>query len=185
MKLTILVFALILIVPTVTNAQIQTRDRRSTETESGSTSETNTMRNRVVGPKVSNHADGQKSRGDSTAEAGTVPQESEQKGSAMWGNAAFVLLPSSADLTNSTKPAQTNSTPQVSNTQEAKKLVQPAPQASPQVRPESENSRIPATARPATPGSPRSRAAPVPLGGVVSEGPASRAWAVPGRAACS
>src|SRR5262249_3296931 len=89
--------------------------------------------------------------GDSTAEAGTVPQESEQKGSAMWGNAAFVLLPSSADLTNSTKPAQTNSTPQVSNTQEAKKLVQPAPQASPQVRPESENSRIPATARPATP----------------------------------
>ena len=150
MKPTILVFALLLAVPTVMNAQTQNRDRRSTGTESASMSESNTMRNRVVGPKVSNHADGQKSQGDSTAETGTLPQKPEPQGDAMWGNAAVILLPSSADRTNSIKPAQTNSTPQVSNTQQEKKLVQPTSQVSPQIRPENANSRTLPTARPAT-----------------------------------
>lgn len=122
MKQSIITAALLLVVPTIVAAQTSTRDRRSTDADQ-SRSDSNVMRTRVVGPKVSNHAEGQKPQTDSASSPLANSQTQEQTAPPTWGNTAFIIRPSSTDRS----PVKTAAAPAptLQSNQQPKKLVQP------------------------------------------------------------
>ena len=83
MKNTVFAITLLTILPTLVSAQTQSRQRLSPESPQN---ESSTVRSRVVGPKVSNHADSTKTRPVGTANV-TPASRTETKPSQMvWGN---------------------------------------------------------------------------------------------------
>lgn len=113
----ILATAILLVVPTIIAAQTPTRDRRSSDTEQSARTESNPMRDRVVGPKSSNHVDAQKA---------TPVRNQEQTSSPTWGNTAFIVRPTSVERTTPPKTVPANSSGAVASQQStAKKLLQP------------------------------------------------------------
>lgn len=144
MKLRIFFTALCLIVPTVIGAQTPTRDRRSNQTEQPAQAEAGAMRTRVIGPKASNHSDGQKSAADATE---PVNQNPDQSSSQTWGNTAFIIRPTSVERPSQAKPTGQTTVPQ-NNAQPAKKLVQPTSLVSATPRPENPTPRPMTSARP-------------------------------------
>lgn len=80
--------ALLLIIPTIVAAQNQTRERRSVDGPQPNRTDSEAARTRVVGPKVSNHAD--KSRAKSTP-------DTKNQSTSTWGNASVIVRPNQAD----------------------------------------------------------------------------------------
>ncbi len=74
----------LLILPTIGSAQTQSRQRLSPETTAPT--ESNTTRNRVVGPKVSNHAENTKPRPVTTSEVTPGPRSEGKPSQFAWGN---------------------------------------------------------------------------------------------------
>lgn len=98
MKQVLLTIALLLIIPTIVAAQMQTRDRRSLDAPQTSRTDTEAMRNRVVGPKSSNHADSQKSRPETT----TKPIQDNAASEVTWGNTSVIVRPQNAQIVSAT-----------------------------------------------------------------------------------
>ena len=141
MKQRILATALLLIVPTIIAAQTQTRDRKSNEGEQSQATDTNSVRNRVVGPKVSNHAGNQTSRTD--PKPGTTP--AQNPGQPTWGNSAFIVRPSSVERP---QPAKSPAPAQSADEQQTvKRLVQPTSLISGPVKSENTSPRAVSSAR--------------------------------------
>src|SRR3954467_6931119 len=88
MKNAAFVITLLTIIPTIGLAQTQSRQRLSPD--STTQSESSTTRNRVVGPKVSNHADNTKTRQTITPDARPVPRSDAKAPQFAWGNTAIV-----------------------------------------------------------------------------------------------
>src|SRR5437899_3486526 len=108
--------ALLLIIPTIVAAQTQTRDRRSTDNPQTSRTESDAVRNRVVGPKASNHVDNQKSRPEAPNKS---TQETNGTSQPSWGNTSVIVRPTqNASVT----PI---STATKLDTAQPKKLIQP------------------------------------------------------------
>ncbi len=149
MKLRIFHTAVLLIVPTILTAQTPTRDRRSTPAEQPAQTESNSMRDRVVGPKVSNHSSGQSSPANAKTDAGAPAQN---PGQPTWGNTAFIIRPSSVERSAAAKAQTGNQTAEVATqSQTAKKLVQPTTLMSAPIKSENANSRTASPARPPVP----------------------------------
>src|ERR1044071_2980885 len=72
------------------SAQAQTRQRLSSE-QSNSVESTAAMRSRMVGPRVSNHADRQRSRPIAGTGTSTVSRTQAQATQAVWGNAPIII----------------------------------------------------------------------------------------------
>ena len=146
MKLRILHTAVLLIVPTILTAQTPTRDRRATPAEQPAQSESNSTRDRVIGPKVSNHSNVQSTRTDGKTDAGAAAQN---QGQPAWGNTAFIIRPSSVEPSAPAKTPAVNQTAEaVAQSQPLKKLVQPTSLMSAPVKTENTNSRAISAARP-------------------------------------
>lgn len=111
--------ALLLIIPTIVAAQTQTRDRRSTDGPQTSRADSDVVRNRVVGPKASNHADNQKSRPETPTKS---TQETNGTSQPSWGNTSVIVRPTPNDQALSVTPI---STARKLDTAQPKKLVQP------------------------------------------------------------
>ena len=88
MKNAAFVITLLAIVPAIGMAQTPSRQRLPPE--STAQSESSTTRNRVVGPRVSNHADNTKSRQTTTADVKPVSQNDAKTPQFVWGNTAIV-----------------------------------------------------------------------------------------------
>jgi len=146
MKLRIFHTAVLLIVPTILTAQTPTRDRRATPPEQPAQSESNSTRDRVIGPKVSNHSTVQSARADGKTGAEAPAQN---QGQPAWGNTAFIIRPSSVERSAPTKdPALNQTTEAVAQSQPLKKLVQPTSLVSAPVKTDNMNSRAVPAARP-------------------------------------
>jgi protein involved in polysaccharide export with SLBB domain len=139
MKLQTIAAALLLIVPAIAVSQTPTRDRRTTETDQPAQPEANTGRDRVVGPKVSNHVDAQK-RTETTSDTEAATQNPDQNSPA-WGNTAFIVRPSTVSQSSSPKPG--TSPGGAGAQQSARKLVQPTSLINAPVRPAA--ARMPVT----------------------------------------
>jgi protein involved in polysaccharide export with SLBB domain len=87
--------AFLLIAQTVATAQ--TTD--SSSSRQTAASESAAVRTRTVGPKVSNHADGQKSRSARAAEDNGVPKDNAENSPAQWGNTAVAITAPRANTT--------------------------------------------------------------------------------------
>jgi protein involved in polysaccharide export with SLBB domain len=145
MKLRILQTAVLLIVPTILTAQSPTRDRKSTPAEQPAQSESNPTRDRVVGPKVSNHSSSQPQTNAKT-DAGAPAQN---QGQPTWGNTAFIIRPSSVERSSAAKtPAVSQPVDMAAQSQTVKKLVQPTSLVSSPVKTDNANSRTASAARP-------------------------------------
>jgi polysaccharide export outer membrane protein len=83
MKNTVFAVTLLTILPAILSAQTQSRQRPAPE--SPAQSETSTVRNRVVGPRVSNHAESSKKRPVATPVV-TPASRTEAKSQMVWGN---------------------------------------------------------------------------------------------------
>lgn len=146
MRLRILHTAVLLIVPTILTAQTPTRDRRSTPADQPAQSESNSMRDRVVSPKVSNHSSSQSPRTDGKTDASAPAQN---QGQPTWGNTAFIIRPTSVERDRSSKTQPVNQKVEVATQpQPVKKLVQPTSLMSAPVKTENANSRTVSSARP-------------------------------------
>lgn len=146
MKLRIFHTAVLLIVPTILTAQTPTRDRRATPPEQPAQSESNSTRDRVIGPKVSNHSTVQSARAD--GKTGTEAPAQNQ-GQPAWGNTAFIIRPSSVERSApTTDPALNQTAEAVAQSQPLKKLVQPTSLVSAPVKTDNMNSRAVPAARP-------------------------------------
>jgi protein involved in polysaccharide export with SLBB domain len=88
MKNAAFVITLLAIVPTIGMAQ--TPSRQPLSPESTAQSESSTTRNRVVGPRVSNHADNPKSRQTTTPDVRPVSRSDAKAPQFVWGNTAIV-----------------------------------------------------------------------------------------------
>lgn len=133
MKKTLILLVLLVVVPTLTAAQTQTRERRSNDSEKAPGNDPTAIRNRVVRPRVANHFEKQKSvpqdQGGSVSTSNTdirakpKNQDVTQPG---WGNTAIVIRAgpneriAPVDGSPVSKPA-----PVDQDTRTAKKLVQP------------------------------------------------------------
>jgi len=147
MKLRILHTAVLLIVPTILTAQTPTRDRRATPPEQPAQSESNSTRDRVIGPKVSNHSSSQRARTDGKTDAGAPAQN---QGQPAWGNTAFIVRPSSVEP--GAPPQTVNQTADLAaQSQPLKKLVQPTSLVSAPVKTDNANSRAVSAVRPLVP----------------------------------
>jgi protein involved in polysaccharide export with SLBB domain len=113
MKFPFIAATLLLIAPAIAAAQTPGRDR-ATDNPQSTQSEANAGRDRVVGPKVSNHVDAEKRAERKGDEATPNPA---------WGNTAFTTLPSTVNSSSSPKPV--NSTAETVGRQPVGKLVQP------------------------------------------------------------
>src|SRR6185436_4632996 len=120
MKLRILHTAVLLIVPTILTAQTPTRDRRATPPEQTAQSESKSTRDRVIGPKASNHSTVQSARTDGKTDAGAPAQ-----GQPSWGNTAFIIRPSSVERSPAATPAVNQTAEAAAQPQPLKKMVQP------------------------------------------------------------
>jgi protein involved in polysaccharide export with SLBB domain len=146
MKLRILHTAVLLIVPTILTAQTPTRERRATPPEQTAQSESNSTRDRVTGPKVSNHSTVQSARADGKTDAGAPAQ-----GQPAWGNTAFIIRPSSVERSAPATAAVNQTAEAAAQPQPLKKLVQPTSLASAPVKTDNTNSRAVPAARPLVP----------------------------------
>jgi protein involved in polysaccharide export with SLBB domain len=134
MKRAVFSFVLLAIVPAIVSAQTQSRQRLSSE--QSTENESNTVRTRVVGPRASNHVDGQKAR----TSGGTASKSD----TFTWGN-----VPISSDQTPRIPAASNNSS--VAATKPPASLVQPTVFA-PKATAESTTSRVvPAPRSPLSP----------------------------------
>jgi protein involved in polysaccharide export with SLBB domain len=139
MKQAVFSLVLLAIVPAIVSAQTQSRQRLSPE--QSTTSESNTVRTRVVGPKVSNHAASQKAR-PSEGQAGSSASRSN---TFTWGNTPIAEQPPRVN-TPSNNSAVTVPEPS------APKLVQPTVLAA-NGTPDLANSRVVSSPRsPVSPG---------------------------------
>lgn len=147
MKLGIFNTAVLLIVPTILTAQTPTRDRKSAPADQTTQSESNSMRDRVVGPKVSNHSSSPSPRTDGKTDSAAPAQNQAQPS---WGNTAFIVRPTSVERSSSPKtPAVVNQPAgTAAQSQTVKKFVQPTSLMSAPVKTENTNSRTAAAARP-------------------------------------
>lgn len=146
MKLRIFHAVVLLIVPAILTAQTPTRDRKSKPADQPAQSESNPMRDRVVGPKASNHSSNQTARTDGNTDAGAPGQN---QGQPTWGNTAFIIRPSSVERSASLKLQEANQTTEVATqTQPVRKLVQPTTLLSAPAKTENANSRTVASVRP-------------------------------------
>jgi protein involved in polysaccharide export with SLBB domain len=139
MKPRIFATALLLIVPTILAAQTQTRDRRASEADRPAPSESNSMRDRVVGPKVSNHSTSPNQRTD---EKPGPEAPAQNQGQPTWGNSAFIIRPSSVERSPSSKIAPGPQRVEVASQQQpVKKLVQTTSMSTAPAKPDSANAR--------------------------------------------
>jgi|GEM_PF-766709 len=146
MKLRIFHIAVLLIVPTILTAQTPTRDRRATPAEQPAQTESNSTRDRVIGPKVSNHSTVQNARADGKTDAVAPAQNQSQPA---WGNTAFIIRPSSVERSAPAKAPALNQTAEaVAQSQPLKKLVQPTSLVSAPVKTDNMNSGVVSAARP-------------------------------------
>jgi protein involved in polysaccharide export with SLBB domain len=88
MKNAAFVITLLAIIPTIGMAQ--TPSRQNLSSDPTAQSESSTTRNRVVGPKVSNHADKTKSRQTATPDVRPVSRSDAKAPQFVWGNTAIV-----------------------------------------------------------------------------------------------
>lgn len=101
MKRSLFLFALLLVVPTLTAAQTQTRERRSGDREVLPTSDSTAVRNRIVGQaRSANHADKQQVSAPEeglsvqTPDANSQSNPSNQKvAEPKWGNTSVIIRP--------------------------------------------------------------------------------------------
>jgi protein involved in polysaccharide export with SLBB domain len=112
MKQAVFSLVLLAIVPAIVSAQTQSRQRLSPE--QSTTSESNAVRTRVVGPKVSNHAASQKTR----ASEGPDGSSASRSSTFTWGNTPIAEQPPRVN-NQSNNSAVTMAEPS------APKLVQP------------------------------------------------------------
>jgi len=87
----LLSIALLAIIPAIVSAQTQTRERLSPDQPVRS--ESNVVRDRVVGPKASNHVDSQKSQLLQTGDAPSAAQKDAQSSQPVWGNTSVIVRP--------------------------------------------------------------------------------------------
>ena len=87
----ILSFALLVMIPGIVSAQTRAKERQSPE-EPGR-SESPAQRDRVVGPKASNHADSQKFQLLQTTDAPSTAQKDLQSSQPAWGNTSVLVRP--------------------------------------------------------------------------------------------
>src|SRR2546429_6967940 len=90
----LLSIALLAIIPAIVSAQTQTRDRLSSDQPVRS--ESNAVRDRVVGPKASNHADSQKAQLLQTGDGPSAGQKEAQSSQPVWGNTSVIVRPEPA-----------------------------------------------------------------------------------------
>lgn len=101
MKRSLFLFALLLVVPTLTAAQTQTRERRSGDREVSPTSDSTAVRNRTVGQtRSTNHADKQQvsepGKGASAQTSGANSQSdslTQKVAEPRWGNTSVIIRP--------------------------------------------------------------------------------------------
>src|SRR5882762_4349003 len=142
MKL-LLSIALLAIIPALVSAQTQTRKRRSPDQPVRS--ESNVVRDRVVGPKASNHVDSKKSRPLQTNDPLALAQKDIQNPQPTWGNTSVIVRPE--QTTRGTASDKATSTDE---SKLPRKLVQPTMLAADTAMPAA-NPRVVALPRPATP----------------------------------
>lgn len=148
----ILATAILLVVPTIITAQTPTRERRSSDTEQSARTESNPMRDRVVGPKSSNHVDAQKARTNSNVESATPARTQEQTSSPTWGNTAFIVRPTSVERATQPKTVPTNSSVDASSQKVTpRKLIQPTSLVSGPTKSEASVPRFTPSDRPLVP----------------------------------
>lgn len=87
----LLSIALLAVIPAIVSAQTQTKERSSSDQPARS--ESNVVRDRVVGPKASNHADSQKSQLLQTGNAPSAAQKDAQSSQPLWGNTSVIVRP--------------------------------------------------------------------------------------------
>ena len=87
----LLSIALLAVIPAIVSAQTQTRERLSPDQPVRS--ESNGVRDRVVGPKASNHVDSQKSQLLQTGDAPSAAQKDAQSSQPLWGNTSVIVRP--------------------------------------------------------------------------------------------
>ncbi len=113
MKQVVFSLVLLTILPAIVSAQTQSRQRLPSE--QANPNESNTVRNRVVGPKASNHADNQKNRPGAGADGNSVSRPTPFT----WGNTAI------PEQTPRVSPASNNSSAAAVAETPAPRLVQP------------------------------------------------------------
>ncbi|HBB96787.1 MAG TPA: hypothetical protein DC054_15520 [Blastocatellia bacterium] len=114
----LLSIALLAIIPAIVSAQTQTRERLTPDQPVRSDS--NVVRDRVVGPKASNHADNQKSQLLQTSDAPSAAQKDARSSQPVWGNTSVIVRPE--------QPTRGTASEKVASSDESKtprKLVQP------------------------------------------------------------
>src|SRR5947208_7728051 len=114
----LLSIALLAIIPAIVSAQTQTRERLSPDQPVRS--ESNVVRDRVVGPKASNHVDSQKSQLLQTGDAPSAAQKDAQSSQPLWGNTSVIVRPEQP--TRGTVPEKAAS---ADESKTRRKLVQP------------------------------------------------------------
>jgi protein involved in polysaccharide export with SLBB domain len=133
MKRNLPLIVLLLVVATVTSAQTQTRDRRSSEPETPGRQST-AVRDRVVGPsKAANHIEKPKADNQySEVKPPATDQLNQKPAQPKWGNTAVVVLsaPNQRITPVNDRPAATSKTVDQAN-QGTKKLVQQTSMARP------------------------------------------------------
>jgi len=87
----LLSIALLGIIPAIVSAQTQTRERLSPDQPVRSDS--NVVRDRVVGPKASNHVESQKSQLLQTSDAPAAAQKDARSSQPLWGNTSVIVRP--------------------------------------------------------------------------------------------
>jgi protein involved in polysaccharide export with SLBB domain len=106
MKRTVFLFAALLVIPTITTAQTQTRERRSDDAEAVSTG-SGTVRERVVGPRAANHVEKQKgiagaavdTPANSESVRNSARSTSQESAQPVWGNSSIVVSSGSGERT--------------------------------------------------------------------------------------
>lgn len=135
MKRILLLFAVLLVVPTPTAAQTQTRERRSGNRESLPANKSNAVRGRVVGrDKAANHADKQNliSASDQNLAQPVAGKDEESKQLSVqtdaepkWGNSSVSIVSRKTNQVPPTAVSAINNTTAVDRTRSsARKLVQ-------------------------------------------------------------
>jgi len=130
MKRAILLFALLLAIPGLANAQTQTRDRAVNPEPSG-TGESSAVRSRVVGPRVANHAEKQTTTYPTDQKTSTQsvdktqPAADQATSEPKWGNMSVITRPAQSQKAQVDPVSANNNTVAVDRTnKQATKLVQ-------------------------------------------------------------
>src|SRR5262252_6141872 len=100
MKRVLFTIAFLAITQTVATAQTQTKDSSTSPSSAGA--ESAAVRTRIVGPKVANHADRQRSPAARTAADSSTPEAAKENSAVRWGNTAVSVTEPAASATVST-----------------------------------------------------------------------------------